>query len=187
MRAVFLLLLMTACAASAVAADSGLELSRATPLRLSFGNDRREFTLDDVRADTLIVLEKDGGPQQSVPLRDIQALDIRVQSTRSRGAGKGFAVGFVAGFVTGAVIGYATGEDEPCSGQEWCSPTPESGAILGAAVFGATGALLGTLIGAAYPGTHWQSVDLPVHIEMRANEIDLSYTVLGRRRGNLPF
>ena len=190
MRAALLILFVIAGGASSISADTVMDLSPADRLRITTEDRRREFALQGVRQDTLVVLEKGSESHSGIAISDIEALDIRVPSTRGRGAARGFAVGFFAGFMSGAVIGYLAGDDDnPCSGQELClwPPTREEGATLGAFFFGVGGAILGTLIGAAHPGTYWQPVELPVNIRLRPDRAELSWTVLRGGSLRLPF
>lgn len=190
MRAALFILFVIACGASSTSADSAMDLPRGHRLRIKLQERRQEFVLQGIRQDTLVVLEKGSETHRQIAFSDIEALDVRVRSSRGRGAARGFAVGFFAGFMSGAVIGYLAGDnDDPCSGQELClwPPTREEGATLGAALFGVAGAILGTLIGTAHPGTHWQSAELPVSIRLRGDRAELSFAVLKSRSPDLGF
>jgi len=99
-----------------------------------------------VSADTLILADLGGVPRQSVPLVSIASLEVSRGRTALRDAG----IGFLAGAAIGAVIGAASSRPEDFLGQG-------AGAVLGATLFGATGVVVGVIVGSSHE--RWQRVN----------------------------
>jgi len=103
-----------------------------------------------LNASTRLHIDSDGlalGSGAYVPVSNLDEIAIRVPGPRGRGRGAavGFVAGILAGSITGAIIGRAT--SEPCEDGSLC--ILDNGESLGALLFGATGTLVGLLVGAA--------------------------------------
>ena len=75
---------------------------------------------------------------------------------------KGAGYGLLIGGASGALIGYATGDDTDC----FVCFTAEQNAVVGAALLGVAGTVLGAIVGALSPGERWERVSLPAQLSV---------------------
>ena len=115
-----------------------------------FQGEKHKGPLLEVTDSSITILSK-GGPM-SIPSNSIK--DIKFKRTAS--VGRGAAVGGVTGFFLGLIIGFASGDDE-CPPGSWCIYQATAGekGLAGGLVLGATGSVVGVIIGAA---SHTQKI-----------------------------
>ena len=106
-------------------------------------------TLVKWEADTLVT--ESNGDIFALPLDSVTTLEVSAGTKSHAGAGAG--IGAVIGAVGGAVVGAASCTDDPFLSPGQC-------AFGGGLLFGATGALLGVLVGAGTKTERWVSVPL---------------------------
>ncbi len=144
-----------AVAASPAAAPAQSSPSAATPL--AAGTRVRVFTAVQRRdaitgvvvshsADSLVV--RSDADFSTVALASAQVARVDVSRGRHTQMRKSAAFGLLGGAAIGAVIGLTTFAGTSCDADAFCLiPGPEFGAAVGATLFGAGGALIGTLVG----------------------------------------
>ena len=82
---------------------------------------------------------------------------------------KGAGYGLLIGAASGALAGYTMGDDTNCI---MC--TAEENAVVGAALFGAAGTVLGAIVGAFSPGERWVRVRLPAQLSVEPTGVSRS-------------
>ncbi|HUP20679.1 MAG TPA: hypothetical protein VM778_12100, partial [Gemmatimonadota bacterium] len=113
-------------------------------------------------ADTLVLWTGPGGStaaaatDRSFAISDLTRLDRGVPRSSWRGAGRGTLWGVLIGGLAGAGLGSV--QETDCF---LCPSSKAEGAMIGSIVLGGAGAVVGALVGAAWPGTRWESVPLP--------------------------
>ena len=123
-------------------------------LRIRTGDGRATYRLIDTAADTLVVERSGGAAPQRIALASVERLERSLgRHSRGRGFARGAAIGGVAGVGVGLVGGVVVAREEDVMG---LAPLVAGAAAV---VYGATGALLGGLVGMSAPGERWERVD----------------------------
>ena len=105
-------------------------------------------------ADTLELRATGSGYSTRLPLVEVSQLEVsRGTKRHPRYAG----VGALIGVTVGAVGGFAAGEDD-CA-KKWVCISRPGGALIGGAILGATGGVIG-LIAGAIPSESWERVSV---------------------------
>ena len=116
----------------------------------------RVGTLIALANDTLVVRWADDSATARLPIAQVSRMDVSRGSERrimSR-LGRGFGIGAASG----ALLGGVGGAMEDCEGELFCIG-PVGGAVLGGAVLGAAGAVIGALTGLT-PSERWERARL---------------------------
>ena len=121
------------------APDLGLKKSVGTCLELSDGSMR--------------FAPPPGVDPQTIPFASMTRLDVH--RGRHGHPWLGAGIGFLAGAATGAVFGSALCKETDCTEEDKGDVV-----VASAAIFGAGGALLGALFGAAFQTDRWEEVPL---------------------------
>ena len=120
-----------------------------------------EGNLVRLEADSLVVWTGTGstasGPaDRAIAVSDIDRLELGIPRSGWRGAGRGALWGGLAGSLLGTLIG--AGMETDCF---LCPSSRGEAVAIGAIFVGGLGAGVGALVGAAFPGTRWESAPLP--------------------------
>ena len=153
-------------------ARTGHALTRGDSLKLSRNGSYEVFTLEDIRPDTLLVRYAPGGDLRRVPMTGMTGLKVYTGMSRGRGAARGGTIGFFAGALGGFVIGSLMSANNVCAGYGYmclCDHWAECGVMTGI-LFALGGTVIGGVIGAAHPGMYWESVDLPIGLELESGD-----------------
>jgi len=152
-RAVPLGLLVTAVASSAVAQEAPLRPGQRVRVQSAIVNTPVVTgAVEAIRPDTLVVRPEDGasgGVATAIPLSSIARLQVS-QGRHSKWV-TGLVVGLGIGVGGGAILGATT-----CEG-DFLFTTGDC-AVMGATLFGAVGAVSGTVVGLLTKSERWESV-----------------------------
>jgi hypothetical protein len=110
-------------------------------------NEKRVSELSAIRGDTLVFEMPKSGTRVAVAQNRIRRLDVRRPRSPSKGAWLGTAAGFGIGVVAGLVLANARCDDSSCD-------------FTVTMLSGGTGAGIGAIVGHAYPGNRWETVEL---------------------------
>jgi hypothetical protein len=117
-------------------------------------NEKRESELSAIRGDTLVFEIPRSGTRVAVAQNQIRRLDVRRPRSSSKGAWLGAAAGLAIGVVAGLVyvnVVCSSGDGDCAGGVE---------DFYHAMIFGGAGAGIGAVVGHAYPGNRWETVEL---------------------------
>jgi hypothetical protein len=164
MRPLFLLFAITSAFATSLCAQSK-HIQTGDQVRIAAGLVSGRFTVLEVSADTMVLRDSIGGQEVRVGFTSVEQIARRENRTSWQGAKRGALIGVLVGSVIGAVGGLASGDDECRStggGFGFCfAYTAEEKALILGITGGATGVVLGGVIGLAAPGQRWVEVSLP--------------------------
>jgi hypothetical protein len=127
---------------------------------------RLEGRLVRLDADSIVLLRGESETDTVAVARPV-VKDLWVSAGEKRNTLRGMGYGFLAGATLGGVIGAIT--FQPCVSQEFlgCLMAPEDAgeaALLGGAVGGFTGFLVGTIVGVATKRHTWVPMGAPVSV-----------------------
>jgi hypothetical protein len=159
MRPLFLLFAINTAFATSLSAQSK-HVQTGDQVRIAAGPVSGRFTVLEVNADTMLLREGTGGQEIRVGFTSVDQIARRENRTSWQGAKRGAGLGLLVGGLMGAVAGLASGDDE-CSGFCVLTLTAEEKAFVLGITGGATGVVLGGVIGLASPGQRWVEVSLP--------------------------
>jgi hypothetical protein len=116
---------------------------------------RQATTVETVHGDTLVFASAPSRNSIPIncPMASVARLEVstgrRPQTVRVAG------IGLLAGAAVGVPMGFAYANDDGCAGlSKWaCAP-------LGAGILGASGALIGALVGSQIQSDHWKEIPL---------------------------
>ncbi len=147
-----LLLAASLAAPLAARAQAPSTSSRETRVRVSANipNVRPVGLLRFASGDSVVVVDPHGNATR-ILRANITAVDT--SAGRVRHPWQGLGIGLLAGGAAGMVIGFADGDDPP---QEFLSMTASDKALVGGAVLGALGGVVGLVAGSLIQSDRWQ-------------------------------
>jgi hypothetical protein len=112
-------------------------------------------------ADSVIVLPAAAGSARVIRCADLQRVQLRTGTdSPTRSALRGAWRGLLVGSVVGGAIGYLGASVDDGGFYRFA---PGDLAVMGGAVFGGAGAVVGGAIGASAPRRHWREVPVVTH------------------------
>jgi hypothetical protein len=147
LRAAAGLIVTALCAPMIAAADDGVTLANLSRgdevrVRLTSGGEPVRGTLDTAGPDAIVVRPKDAA-QGPLRLSSQQIAKLEVARGQRSHWARGALVGFVPGAIFGAVVAVGVGECDPDCGQ---TEEAMAYALVGGAITGAAGALIGLAV-----------------------------------------
>ena len=137
--------------AAATAAAQKADWARVTSLPIGSeirvsedGGKSYRGQLQNVTADSLVIMA--AASQQTLPRQQIKKIDTKAEGHRLRNTLIGLGVG------AGAGLGIGAGSDSTCN------PHCFLGNNIGKAVFTPIGAIVGTIVGVAWPTGRWHEI-----------------------------
>lgn len=157
MRRSLVLLLALLLSQAAQAAAQNPVVAPYSKVRTTIGGVKREFTLVELRADSVVLLDR-VQRQSRLALSDLDSLHVSTGGRSAferffRGAGTG---GLLFGAV-GILAGLIDGDDPP---SEFLSFSAEEKAVAGFVFLGGLGAVIGGLIGLGGDSQRWVAVPI---------------------------
>lgn len=160
MRPLFLLFAITTAFATSLSAQSK-HIQTGDQVRIAAGLVSGRFTVLEVSADTMVLQESTGGQKVRVGFSTVEQIARRENRTSWQGAKRGAGLGLLVGGFIGAVAGLTSGDVEGGTDGFFFAMTAEEMALILGIAGGATGVVLGGIIGLAAPGQSWVEVSLP--------------------------
>ena len=127
-------------------------------------------TVQEATREALVVQFEYPSRVATVDRSEIGKMDISIQQQRK--VLKSFGVGLLVGAGSGALIGLASGDDDP---QQWFAFTAEEKALVGGAMLGLTGGVVGLIVGLVRRQDVWSP--------MLPGDVDLTVQPLVREGG----
>ena len=161
MGRVLLAAMMAAILTGSLPAQEVLAVSPGQRVKVRSPDARGVFVVQSAAADTL-VLAASSGETRAVPIASISQFEVSAgERTRLGGFARGAGFGLLIGAGVGGAWGLADGDDD-CAEASWCfiEFSAAEKAMLGGAVLGSLGAIIGGVFGVANPGEHWRRVPL---------------------------
>ena len=157
--AVLLLATLSLLAPAAAAAQVPVVLAPNTRIRYAVAPDTPAVVANVVaqRGDTLWVRPVHAADTLALGMSRLARLDV--SHGKETHALHHAGVGFLIGAAAGGVLGYAGGSD--CSSSDWICFSRGETAVFSAALFGAVGAGVGSVVGWVNPSERWEPVALP--------------------------
>lgn len=168
---------MTPCDGMAQGAEAATRATESTRVRITTNipNLRPQGRLAFASADSLVVVDPHGNATR-VMRANVTAVDT--SAGRFRHPWQGLGIGLLAGGAAGMVIGFADGDDDP---HQFMSMTASEKAVLGGAVFGALGGMVGLVAGSLTKTDRWHRTSLDaLHVAVRpsrAGGFSLSFAI----------
>jgi hypothetical protein len=121
--------------------------------------ERHVGTLSVLTAQVVTLRMEGTATEFAVPLDSVIKLEVH-RGRRAR-TGRGALIGSIVGVASGAIVGVAVAKGpSTCEDLGWPEPCGARLALTGGLLFGASGALVGTVIGALIKTDRWEEVPL---------------------------
>jgi hypothetical protein len=121
--------------------------------------ERHVGTLSALTAQIVTLRMEDTATEFTVPLDSV--IKLEVHRGQRRHAGRGALIGSIVGVTTGVIVGAVVASaPATCEDLGWSEPCGAQLALAGGLFLGASGALVGTVVGALIRTDRWQEVPL---------------------------